>query len=227
MSFEYTRNKLVMPEYGRNVQKMVEIAMTIENRDERNSCAHAIVDIMATMNPQIRDTADYRNKLWDHLAIISDFKLDIDSPYPAPNREALYEHPAPMKYEHNNIKLKHYGLLVEKFIEKATKVRDYDTQQTMVRDIANYMKKTLLALNKDFATDDRLFSDINKLSDGLIEVDEGMRTARINENRLNGNGLNYQTKGNNNQRNKQYQKNNRNNQRKNNYGRNNQRKNNY
>lgn len=226
MSFDYTQEKLMMPEYGRNIQRMVEIAMQIRNRDERTRCARAIVNIMATMNPQLRESPDFRNKLWDHLMIMSGFRLDVDSPFPAPDRQSLYQHPAPMHYQHNNIKMKHYGLLVEKFIAKAKTVTDHETQKTLVRDIANYMKKTLLALNKDFATDDRLFADINRLSGGTIEVEQGTKTAKIVESKLNGNGLSYQVKGNN-QRKNNFQKNNKNNQRKNNYQRNNQRKNNY
>ncbi len=167
-----------MPEYGRNVQKMVDIAVNLPTREERTRSAHTIINIMANMNPQLRDTNDFRNKLWDHLFIISDYKLDVDSPFPMPNRVELNKHPQPLPYPHNRIKLKHYGLYVEKFIEAAKHVDCDAKQRVLVRDIANYMKKTLHSLNKDFATDERLFSDINKLSAGEIHVAEGTQPAR-------------------------------------------------
>lgn len=179
--YNSTRNKLIMPEYGRNVQKMVEYAMTIENREERNRCAHTIIYIMGNLFPYLRDTADFKHKLWDHLAIMSDFKLDIDSPYETPQKEALSRHPEKLPYDNHDVRLRHYGHIVEEMIQHAIEVEDPRLKQRWVEDIANYMKKSLLAWNKDFATDDRLFNDIRILSKGQLVVEEGTKTASYHE----------------------------------------------
>ncbi len=202
-----------MPEYGRNVQKMVEIAINIEDREERNRCARTIVSIMANMFPQQRETADFRNKLWDHLAIISQFKLDVDAPFPLPKETILEDKPERIPYQTHEIKMPHYGHLVESCINKVDQIENPDGRKSAVRDIATYMKKTLLALNKNFATDERLFNDIKALSDGRIEVADGTRTAFIRESQVYSSSITYQTnrkqfqKKNNKQKNKQNQRN--------------------
>lgn len=170
-----------MPEYGRNVQKMVEYAMTIENRDERNRCARTIINIMGNLFPYLRDTADFKHKLWDHLAIMSDFKLDIDSPYETLKKETFMRAPEKLPYDIHEIRLRHYGHIVEEMIQQAIEEQDPHMKQRWVENIANYMKKSLLAWNKDFATDDRLFNDIRILSKGQLIVEEGTRTASFHE----------------------------------------------
>lgn len=226
MDYNSTREKLIMPEYGRNIQQMVRHAMTIEDREERNRCARTIINIMGNLFPYLRDVADFKHKLWDHLAIMSDYQLDIDSPYPMPKRENIESHPEPLPYSNHNIKLKHYGHIVEALIEKAVSTTDPEEKQQLVESIANYMKKALLANNKDITTDDRLFSDIVKLSGGRLQVEEGTKTASIQEARpyfQRNQRNNHQRNNNNNQRNNHQ----RNNNQRNNHQRNNNNRNNF
>ena len=214
--YNSTRNHLIMPEYGRNIQKMVEHAMTIEDRDERNRCARTIINIMGNLFPYLRDTDDFKHKLWDHLAIMSDFKLDIDSPYETLKPETFTKHPDKMPYDNHDIRFRHYGHIVEDIVQKAATIENPDERRHVVEDIANYMKKSLIASNKDFATDERLFNDIRILSNNTLTVDEGVRTAYFRDpnapNNNNRNNNNFQRRKNNNNnkgRNNYNQKNNR------------------
>ncbi len=171
-----------MPEYGRTVQDMILHAMSIQNRDERNRCARTIVSIMANMFPQMKDAPDFKHKLWDQLFIISEFKLDVDSPYPMPEPQKLDSKPTIVPYPMQRIRLKHYGHIVEDMIEAAVKTEDIAYKKDLIVDIANYMKNSLLAWNKDFATDERLFNDIRILSGGRIDITEedGLKTSAYN-----------------------------------------------
>ena len=124
MSYDYntSRKKLVMPEYGRNIQKMVNHILTIEDREERNKAAQTVISVMGNLNPHLRDINDFKHKLWDHLAIISDFKLDIDSPYSMPEKAVLVEKPKQIPYHMHSIKYKHYGHSIVLMIEKAVEM---------------------------------------------------------------------------------------------------------
>lgn len=199
LDYNSTRERLVMPEYGRTIQNMVRYATTIENREERNRCAHSIVSIMANMYPQLKDTPDFKHKLWDHLYIISDFKLDIDAPYPMPEPVKLMRKPDRVPYPGQNIRLKHYGHIVEDLIEKASNIEDPQAKRVTVENIANFMKASLLAWNKDFATDERLFNDIRILSSGRLVIDEedGIKTAAIRPEKMQNPRGNYGKKANN------------------------------
>src|SRR5438552_1458020 len=115
---------LILPEYGRNIHRMVEYAMTIEDRTERNRCAHAIILVMGQLQPHLRDVADYTHKLWDHLFIISKFKLDVDSPYPKPSSESFVSKPAQVPYPPGIIKYKHYGKIMAEIIDKAVEFEE-------------------------------------------------------------------------------------------------------
>lgn len=198
--YNSTRNHLIMPEYGRNIQKMVEHAMTIEDRDERNRCARTIISIMGNLFPYLRDTADFKHKLWDHLAIMSDFKLDIDSPYDTPEQSTILQRPNKMPYDNHYTRFKHYGHIVEDLVKKAITIENPVEKQRLVEDIANYMKKSLIAWNKDFATDERLFNDIKILSDGQLIVEEGTKTANFRDPNMpnNNRNNNFQRRKNNN-----------------------------
>lgn len=185
MDYNSTREKLILPEYGRNVQQMVRHAVTIQDRAERNRCAKTIIGIMANMNPQMKDAQDFMHKLWDQLAIISEYKLDVDSPYPMPVRESLEKKPSVVPYEQHRIRMKHYGHYIQTMIDKAADELDPLVRHHLTEDIANYMKNSLLAWNKDFATDERLFSDIRILSGGRLEVDEDIKTAAYHKDHMN------------------------------------------
>ena len=124
--FDYnsTRSKLILSEYGRNVQNMVKYIVALPTKEERNRYAQVVIDLMGFLNPHLRDVADFKHKLWDHLHIISDFKIDVDSPYPKPSPEAIHMKPEPLRYPHQRIKYKHYGKTIELMIEKAKSIEE-------------------------------------------------------------------------------------------------------
>ncbi len=126
MELEYntSRNKLVISEYGRHIQKLVEHAIEIKDKKDRQHFVEGIINIMGDLNPHLRDVADFKHKLWDHLYVISDFKLDVDSPYEKPIIEKLFEKPEPLDYPNSKIKYNHYGKVIEKMILEAIKMED-------------------------------------------------------------------------------------------------------
>jgi hypothetical protein len=142
MDYDYNtqRSHMILPEYGRNIQKMVEYTAQIEDREERNRAARAIIAIMGNLNPHLRDVSDFKHKLWDHLFIISDFKLDIDSPYEIPTREILFEKPRPGPYSEYDIKYKHYGKIIELLIKEAMAFEEGPEKEMLIKLIANLMK---------------------------------------------------------------------------------------
>lgn len=166
------RPKMVIPEYGRNIQKMIDHAITIDNREERNKIANAIISVMGQLNPHLRDIADFKHKLWDHLFIISDFKLDVDSPYPLPDREAIAKKPEKLAYPENNIKFKHYGKTIENLIEQAILMEDKDEKKALIKIIANLMKKTYLTFNRDSVNDELIINDLKLLSKGKLNLED-------------------------------------------------------
>lgn len=166
------RPKMVIPEYGRNIQKMIDHAMTVENKEERNKIANAIISVMGQLNPHLRDIADFKHKLWDHLFIISDFKLDVDSPYPLPDREAIAKKPEKLAYPENNIKFKHYGKTIENLIEQAILIEEKEEKNALIRIIANLMKKTYLTFNRDSVNDELILADLKTLSQGKLQLED-------------------------------------------------------
>lgn len=182
MDYNSTRKRLVLPEYGRHIQNMVMHAVSIEDKQERTRCAHTIISIMGNLFPHLRDVSDFKHKLWDHLAIMSDFKLDIDYPYELPEPAILYRKPEKMPYQSEMMKYMHYGRMVEQLIEKAILLEDDTERQHLVSLIANHMKKSLMLWNKDSATDERIFNDIKRLSEGRLVVDPSLKIAEFNEN---------------------------------------------
>lgn len=173
MEFDYntSRTKLVFPEYGRHVQQMVAYAMTIEDREERNRAARTIISIMATLNPQLRDVNDFKQKLWDHLAVMSDFKLDVDSPFPMPEADHFQVKPEPVPYPQQQISRKHYGRIIEDLIAKVPEIEDKQMREMLIVSIANQMKKSYLVWNRDSVTDEEIFRDLYELSDGKVTMD--------------------------------------------------------
>ncbi len=177
MSYDYntSRNRLVLPEYGRNIQNMVEYLMTIEDRDERNKLAYAVISIMGNMNPHLRDISDFKHKLWDHLAIMSDFKLDIDSPYEKPDNRMLQTKPRRVEYKHREIKYKHYGRTLEMLVEVASNYPEGEEKEMLIKIIANHMKKSYLTWNREVVSDVEIFKDLRVLSEGKIDIKEGVK----------------------------------------------------
>ncbi len=175
------RPQMVIPEYGRNIQKMVEHAISIENREERNRVAQSIINVMGQLNPHLRDIVDFKHKLWDHLFIISDFKLDVDSPYPYPDKEKIFEKPKPLEYPQSNIRFKHYGKSVEAFIAKAIEMQDGEEKTELIKTIANLMKKSYLTWNRESVDDDLIVSDLKLLSKGQLKLDDSFKLEQTND----------------------------------------------
>lgn len=172
MEYNSIRESLILPEYGRNIQNMVKHAMTIDDRDNRNDAARAIVEVIGNLVPHLRDNPDYRHKLWDHLFIMSDFKLDVDSPYGKPEPETFSKPPERVAYPVKSRKYRHYGQLVLKMIEVASRMEPGDERTRAELAIANHMKKTYLLWNKDHVDDEVIFNDLSDLSNGQIELSE-------------------------------------------------------
>lgn len=177
MDYNSTRKKLVLPEYGRHIQKMVDYAVTIEDREERTRCVNSIISVMGNLFPHLRDVSDFKHKLWDHLAIMSDFKLDIDFPYNLPERENFTSKPDKVPYSDAKMKYRHYGKLVEQMISQATIMEEGALKNHLITLIANHMRKSLFNWNKDYATDDRIVQDIKDLSKGKLIVSEAQVKA--------------------------------------------------
>jgi len=182
MDYNSNRTTLAMPEYGRHIQKMIDHAVTIEDREERTRCAKTIIGIMGNMFPHLRDVNDFKHKLWDHLAIMADFKLDIDYPYELPEPESLNAKPEKVPYKNSRISYMHYGELIQEMISKAIEMEDEDQKKQLILLIAGHMKKSLSYWNKDSVTDDRIFNDLSKLSKGQLTVSEDTKLPEIREN---------------------------------------------
>ncbi len=179
LEYNTEREKLRMPEYGRNVLKMVEDVLAIEDREQRSRQAMGIVKVMELLNPQVHQEENWEQKLWDHLHIISGFKLDVDSPYPMPKIEEMDLKPMPIPLKGRQVKATHYGRNIESIIELIASLEDGDQKTAMIRSLAIYMRQQYLIWNKDSVADETIFSDIEKLSDYRIKVPEGISLTRI------------------------------------------------
>lgn len=176
MDYNSNRKKLALPEYGRNIQNMVDYLLTIEDREKRNKSAQTVIDVMGNLFPHLRDVQEFKHKLWDHLAIMTDFQLDIDYPYEPPSPETLAEKPNKVSYNQHRIKIKHYGRTMELMIEKATEYEG-EEREIMIEQLANHMKKSYLAWNKDAVEDKKIFKDLDELSRGKLKTKEDLVLA--------------------------------------------------
>ena len=172
LEYNSERSKLIIPEYGRHIQKMEEYAVSIEDDKERNEVANSVIAVMGNLNPHLRDVPDFQHKLWDQLFIISDFKLDVESPFPKPSREKLQESPEPMAYPQNHPKYRFYGNNIKRMIDEAIKMEDGDLKEGLIFTIANHMKKCYLNWNKDTVEDTAIFDHLYELSDGKINLNK-------------------------------------------------------
>lgn len=170
LEYNTERPHLNIPEYGRHIQKMVDYAVAIEDKEERNKTAKGIIAVMGNLNPHLRDVPDFQHMLWDQLFIISDFKLDVDSPFPIPSKEELMERPEPLKYPQNFPKYRFYGNNIKRMIDVANSWEDSDKKDGLVLTIANHMKKCFLNWNKDTVEDDVIFKHLFELSGGKINL---------------------------------------------------------
>lgn len=170
LEYNSERKPLIIPEYGRHLQKLIDQALVVENREERNKFAKYIISVMGSMNPHLRDVPDFQHKLWDQIFIMSNFQLDVDSPYPIPSKEVLQLKPDPLKYPQNFPKYRFYGNNITYMIEKANQWEDGEMKQALVRVIANHMKKSYLSWNKDTVTDAVIFEHLYELSGGKLNL---------------------------------------------------------
>jgi hypothetical protein len=183
MNYDYNtqRKKMALPEYGRNVQKMVDHIKTIEDRDERNRAAKTIIQIMGNLNPHLRDIGDFKHKLWDHLALIADFELDIDSPYPVPEPSKFVEKPKQVPYGQGEIKYLHYGRIIELMINAASEMEDGDEKEYLTNLIVNQMKKSYITWNRGQVADEVIIENLKYLSRGRLKMTEGVKILEVRE----------------------------------------------
>ena len=174
-SLEYNteRNHLVISEYGRNIQKMVEYALKETDREKRNKLAQALIALMGNLNPHLRDIADYKHKLWDHLFVISNFQLDVDSPYPIPTAETITKKPEGLNYPQNKIRFRFYGKNVEMMIQKATEMEDGPVKTAYINMIGTFMKNACRNWNDEMLGDEQILSHLEMLSGGKIKLLQG------------------------------------------------------
>lgn len=172
---------MALPEYGRNVQKMVEYIKTIEDRAERNRAAKTIIQIMGNLNPHLRDEGDFKHKLWDHLSLIANFDLDIDSPYPTPEPTKFIEKPRQVPYRQGDIRFLHYGRIIELMIDAASGMEDGEDKEYLTTLIVNQMKKSYITWNRSQVADEVIIGDMKLLSRGRLKITEGVRILEVKE----------------------------------------------
>ena len=172
LQYNTKRTQLVIPEYGRHVQLMINQIMETQNREERNKMAKAVIGIMGNMNPHLRDVPDFQHKLWDQLFIMSNFELDVDSPYEKPQKEVLKQKPDRLRYPQRNPKYRFYGNNIKSMINVAVNWEDGDLKNALVYNIANHMKKCFLNWNKDTVQDEVILNHLVELSDNKLKVKE-------------------------------------------------------
>ena len=172
------RVRLYIPEYGRNVQKMVDYLKTIEDREKRNEQARAVIKVMEIINPAVHLQDNYEQKLWDHLHIISGFSLDVDSPYPAPAPESLNDRPQMVPINKKPVKATHYGRNIENIIDLIAETEDGESKTAMICALGVYMRQQYLIWNKDTVSDETILQDIVRLSDNRIQIPEGLQLTK-------------------------------------------------
>ena len=173
LDYNTGREKLLMPEYGREIQKMVDYAVSLPSKEERLKCAKTIIKMMLTKVPQIRSNAGYEQTLWDHLYLMSSGQLDIDWPYDVSGAEKIHSKPTPIPLPQNRIRLRHYGKLVEELLEKLKTMPEGSERDELARQTANQMKRDLLQWGHGSADDEKVADDIARLTDGVIQIDLG------------------------------------------------------
>ena len=170
LEYNTEREELIIPEYGRHIQKMINYASSRESKEERNKLANSIISVMGNLQPHLRDVSDFQHKLWDQLFIMSNFKLDADSPFEKPSKEILNAKPEPLSYPQNFPKYRFYGNNIKIMIDEAVKWDDGEMKEALVLTIANHMKKCFLNWNKDSVKDQVIFDHLYELSDSKIDI---------------------------------------------------------
>jgi len=181
MEYNTNREQISIREYGRNIQKMIEYCMSLEDKEQRTLTAYAIVKVMSQMNSQASKELDADHKFWDHLHIISGFNLDIEAPYPTPERDVVSKKPERMGYNNNKMNYPHYGKNIEKVISAVVDMDEEDQKEAVILAIANYLKKSYLNWNRDSVNDETILKHLDKLSDGKLELEEGATLISTSE----------------------------------------------
>lgn len=181
MEYNSARPHLIISEYGRHIQKMIEHACSLKDREERNKMARGIIQVMGQLNPHLRDVADFKHKLWDHLFIMSDYKLDVDSPYPKPEAETFKTKPERVSYPNPNMKYRHYGKTMEAIINKAKNWPEGDEKNYLTTLIANHMKRAYLTWNRDSVNDEVIINQMEEMSDGKLKLSDPSKLSNTND----------------------------------------------
>ena len=182
MDYNTQREKLILPEYGRHVQKMIELVKAIEDKEKRSQQMRAVVQVMGILNPQIRELNDYKHKLWDHAQVIGGFDLDIDAPFPAPTPQQFETRPDVIALPERPIKAACYGRNIENMIALIAERPDDEVKKEMIRTLALYMRQQYLIWNKDNVAEETIFADIERLSEGKLKVPEDVHLGAISQN---------------------------------------------
>ncbi len=216
MEYNTEREKIVISEYGRNIQVMIRHLMDIEDRKQRTEAAYFIVNVMAQMNPQVKESNDYMHKLWDHLHIIAKYELDVDGPYPKPTPEMQKKKPEHVGYQKNNIRYGHYGQYIYDVVKKVKEMEDGPKKQAILINIANQMKRDYLNWNRDTVNDLLILDDLYKISgeeitlpmetkliptNEILNKSQNQQQQQQNQKKKNGNNNNNNNKKNNNNKN--------------------------
>jgi len=210
MNYNTTRICIEMREYGRHVQDLINYAITIEDKDKRQKVAEAIVHLMEILNPQLKNVVDYKQKLWDHLFIMSKFQLDVNAPYPIPTAETARIKPTHLPYPQHKIKYRHYGRSVEAMIKKAIEIEDEEKKATFTEIIGNFMKLAYKNWSNEEVNNDLVKDDIKTMSKGLLEISDEMNIETMTKNhrkktfQQQQNNRNNKNRNNRNNRNKRY-----------------------
>ncbi|MFD2562014.1 DUF4290 domain-containing protein [Aquimarina rubra] len=195
LEYNTEREKLIIPEYGRHLQKMIDQAVEIEDKEERNKVAKAIIAVMGNLQPHLRDVPDFQHKLWDQLFIISDFKLDVEAPYPILTKEKLEERPEPLEYPQNFPKYRYYGNNIKRMIDVANSWEEGDLKTALIYTIANHMKKCYLNWNKDTVDDQAIFNHLFELSNGKIDLRNSTEDLSTSTDLMRGKKKSYRSGG--------------------------------
>jgi Domain of unknown function (DUF4290) len=179
MQYNTERGKLIIKEYGRHIQKVVSHIMTVEDREKRNQLTKSVIELMGMLFPHLKNVEDFRHKLWDHLFVMSEFKLDVDSPYPIPTAETLIAKPNRLKYPRHKVKFRHYGHNVEVLINKALTENDEKKKEFFAESIATVMKMTYRNWNNEDVNDDTIKDDLRMMSEGVLSLDDEQRIQNM------------------------------------------------
>jgi hypothetical protein len=181
MDYNTQRKQLRLPDYGRTIQKMIDYCCSVEDREERTKAAHAVIAIMGNMNPHLRDVADFKHKLWDHLALMSNFGLDIEWPYPLPDEKLLAEKPHRLDYSDRNFRFKHYGKFIEQILKKINDFEDPEQKKALVEIMANHMKRSYMIWKRESIPDEIIFKELLMLTHDSIEIPEDLKLGEFRD----------------------------------------------